>query len=491
MVQHPEIVPLNLSTAASLPASIARPAYDRTRLATGIVHLGLGSFHRAHQALYTEAAIAQGDRRWGIAGVHLRGRGAGVALAAQDHLYTVTERHAGHAATRLVGVLRSVLDAPSSLPAVLALLADPGVAVVTSTVTEKGYSLHTASGELDLGDPDLRHDLATPRAPRSTLGVLAEGLRRRGGAPLTIVCCDNMSANGDTVRRLLLQYAEQVDAGLARRIAATVAFPNTMVDRIVPAPTAQSLAWAEARLGLRDESAVVCEPFTQWVIEDRFAGPRPAWEAGGALLTSDVRPYQAMKLALLNGTHSVIAYLGQLRGIETVDAVMSDPLLAPFVRRAMAEDLLGSLDIPPGYDAPAYCRDLLHRFENPALGHRTAQIASDGTLKVPVRWLPALRHGASRGIERPALERALAAWLRYLEAGCDDGGRPLAVADPGAERLAQRLRAARDARAALAAALDIHVIFGPEPWPEPWLGRVATHLDVLRRGGTDALLAPD
>jgi fructuronate reductase len=483
---------LNLQSFDDLPAVVQRPAYERAALRSGIVHLGLGAFQRAHQALYTEAALAGGDLRWGIVGVSLRSARVADTLAAQDQLYSVTERHADTATTRVVGALREALYAPVALERVLSALADPGVAIVTSTVTEKGYSQHPASGELDLDDPDIRHDLANPDAPRSTLGVLAAGLRRRPvNAPLTVVCCDNMATNGDTLRRLLAQYARHLDAGLARRIEDEIGFPNTMVDRIVPAATPESLAWAQERLGgVRDEAAIVCEPFTQWVIEDRFTGPRPAWEAGGALFTSDVRPYQAMKLRLLNGTHSAIAYVGQLRGLATVAEAMADPLLGAFARALMTQDLLATVAVPAGYDARAYCRELIHRFENPALGHRTQQIAMDGTQKVPVRWLPALRESLARGIERPFLERALAAWLHYLCAGRDDAGHALVISDPGAQPLAQRLQAAGDEHATVAAALDFPAVFGREPWPEGFAQRVARHLAALRRGGTFALLSP-
>jgi fructuronate reductase len=483
---------LTPDTLARLPAAVRRPAYERGRLGTGIVHLGLGAFARAHTALYTEAAIEAGDLRWGMAGVHLRGRRMADLLSAQGGLYSVTERHADEAHTRVPGAIRAALYAPEQMAQVLAALADPQVAIVTSTVTEKGYSQSPASGELDTRDPDIRHDLEHPaRPPRSTLGLLAAGIKGRSAdAPLTVVCCDNMATNGDKLRALLLQFATLQDSALARRIGDTVAFPNTMVDRIVPAATPESLDWAAQRLGQRDEAAIVCEPFTQWVIEDRFAGPRPAWEAGGALFTNDVRPWAAMKLRLLNGTHSAIAYLGQLRGRPTVSDAMADPLLGPFVRALMTEDLLATVAVPAGCDAAAYCRELLHRFENPALGHRTEQIAADGTQKVAVRWLPALRESLAAGRGRPRLERALAAWLHYLAEGRDEAGNSLLVNDPGAAPLIAQLRSAGDAREAVGRALEHAAVFGRDPWPEPFAERLAAHLAAVRRGGTSLLLAP-
>jgi fructuronate reductase len=468
------------------------PAYERTNVRIGIVHLGLGAFQRAHQALYTEAVLEAGDLRWGTVGIHLRGRRLADALRDQGCLYSVTERHGDEARTRVVGALLDSIFAPERPVQVLSALADPDVTVITSTVTEKGYGLQPASGNLDLDDPDIQHDLKHPDAPRSTLGVLAAGLRRRAAeAPVTVLCCDNMAANGDTLRRVLMQYAEATGAAeLRSRIeAGSIGLPNTMVDRIVPAATDDSLAEAQRLLGLRDEAAIVCEPFTQWVIEDRFMAARPAWERHGALLTSDVRPYQAMKLRLLNGSHSALAYLGQLRGLATVAEATADRLVGPAVRALMTEELLATVTVPPGFDAHRYCQELLHRFENPALAHRTQQIASDGTQKVPVRWLPALRERLAAGQASPWLERALAAWLHYLHIARDDGGRRMTISDPGAEALAARLRGAGDAVAAVRAALGHTAVFGAAPWPEDLTHRLARHLGVLRRGGTEALLS--
>jgi len=476
---------------ALLAASVAQPAYDRTALRSGIVHLGLGAFHRAHQALYTEAAIANGDDQWGIVGVSLRSRSVAGALIPQDLLYCVLEREGQDVEPRLVSVLRGALHAPTQLSEVLDALADPQTRVVTSTVSEKGYSLHSATGELDLEDEGIRHDLAHPEVPATTIGLLFASLRRRDrGAALTILCCDNMASNGETLRKLVLQFASRVDAEVARHIERTVAFPSSMVDRIVPAATAESLDWAAQRLGVRDEAAIVCEPFSQWVIEDRFAGARPAWERGGALLVDDVRPYQAMKLRLLNGTHSAIAYLGQLRDLETVSDAMRDPLVGPFARQLMTQDLRSTIAAPGGYDVLAYCDQLLHRFENPSLAHRTQQIAMDGTQKVPVRWLPALRASLDVGIELPHLERALAAWLHYLSAQRSDSGVSLVISDPGAATLGARLHAAHNVNDVVRAALAHTSVFGELPWPDPFIARLAKHLAVLRNHGVVALLSP-
>ena len=478
----------SLEAARAGPAKL--PTFDRSRLGRGIVHLGLGAFHRAHQALYTETLIAGGDKRWGSIGVSLRDPRVANLLTAQDCLYSVTERHGEDARTRVVGGLCAALHAPQALDQVLIAIASPTTSIVSITVTEKGYSQNPSTSDLDLADPGIRHDIANPEAPQTTLGVLAAGIRRRPtSAPLTLVCCDNMAGNGDTLRKLLVQYAGHFDAGLARRIATEVGVPNSMVDRIVPAATPTSLDWAAARLGLRDEAAIVCEPFTQWVIEDRFAGPRPAWEDAGAVLTGDVRPFQAMKLRLLNGTHSAIAYAGQLCGLETVSDAMAHPLVGAFARRLMLDDLRATVVAPSGYDVLAYCGELLKRFENPSLAHRTQQIAMDGTQKVPVRWLPALRESLAAGAQLPQLERALAAWLHCLASGHSDSGVPLVISDPGAPALAARLRSAGDANGAVRAALAHTSVFGDAAWPAEFIVRLAAHLSALRVGGMTAFLS--
>jgi fructuronate reductase len=361
---------------------------------------------------------------------------------------------------------------------------------VTSTVTEKGYCINPSTGDLDVDEKDVQHDVAHPESPRSTIGVLFAGIRRRDpAAKLTVLCCDNMASNGDTLRKLVLQYAHLVDRAAERRIDGTIAFPSSMVDRIVPAATAESLDWAEQRLELRDEAAIVCEPFTQWVIEDRFAGARPAWEHGGALLVDDVRPYQAMKLRLLNGTHSAIAYLGQLRDLESVSDAMRDPLVGPFARRLMTEDLRSTVTAPAGYDVLAYCDQLLRRFENPSLAHRTQQIAMDGTQKVPVRWLPALRATVDTGGELPHVERALAAWLHYLVTQRSDGGSALVISDPGAAALAARMRAESNPKGIARAALTYTSVFGATPWPDAFFARLSKHLETVGNGGVAALVS--
>lgn len=482
--------PLHPDSLHALAGEVAIPRYDRASLQPGILHLGLGAFQRAHQAVYTENLVAAGDHRWGVVGVSLREPATARKLELQDHLYSVTERHGEAAVTRVMGVLRGALYAPECRASVLEAIASPQTHLVSITVTEKGYSLNPATADLDLEDAGILHDLQQPTAPVTTLGVLAAGIRMRPRhAPLTLVSCDNMAGNGDILRKLLVQYSAQLDAGLASRIGQDIGMPNSMVDRIVPAATAQSLEWACRRLGLRDEAAIVCEPFSQWVIEDRFTGPRPAWEDVGAVLTNDVRPYQEMKLRLLNGTHSAIAYAGQLCGLKTVSDVMADTQVGGFVRRLMLEDLRTSVNCPAGYDIDSYCQDLLRRFQNPSLGHKTEQIAMDGSQKVAVRWLPALRESLEQGKELRCLERALSLWLHYLAQPVNQAGRPLNVNDPGAGALALDVRAAATGQDRVQAALTHTKIFGNTAWPPSFIQRQARYLDLLREGAISSLLS--
>ncbi|MEW2549969.1 mannitol dehydrogenase family protein [Streptomyces sp. NPDC047002] len=424
----------------ALPARL-RPAADPRALPVRAVHLGLGAFHRAHQALYTEAA---GDG-WGIAAVAQHSRAVLDALRAQDHLYSVTLRHPEGARTRVAGVLARTLHAGADAGPLRDLLAAGETAVVTTTVTEKGYRRDPASGGLDLADPLVAADLAG-RAPATPVGQLAAGLRARlraGGAPLTVVCCDNMADNGPVLARLVREFVEATGwperAALADWIAGgAVAFPATVVDRIVPATAPGDLDTAQRALGVRDEAAVTCEPYTEWVLQDAFAGPRPRWEAGGARFVADVAPYQLTKLRLLNGSHSLLAHLGLRAGCRTVADTLAAGWGEDAVRGYCAEvapTLPGA-----GPDPAAYAEALVGRFGNPAVHHRLDQIAADSSLKIPERWLTPLRELRAAGRDTPWLARALAVWA----ASCRDGA---AHADPAAGRLRDAWRAAAPADA--------------------------------------------
>ncbi|MBP0458480.1 mannitol dehydrogenase family protein [Streptomyces montanisoli] len=433
---------------ASLPA--ARPGGRRPR----IVHLGLGAFHRAHQALYTEAA----EEDWGIAGVAQHSRAVLDALRAQDNLYSVTFRDPEGPATRVSGALAETLHATEDAGRLRELLAAPATAVVTTTVTEKGYRRDPAGGGLDLTDPLIVADLAAgpDRGAHATpVGQLAAGLRARlrgSGAPMTVVCCDNMAGNGPVLARLVREFTAATawperDELLSWLASDAVSFPATVVDRIVPATTEGDLATAARALGVRDAAAVSCEPYTQWVIEDRFAGARPHWEAGGAEFVADVTPYQLTKLRLLNGAHTLLAHLGLRDGRTTVADALATGWGESAVRTLCAE-VAPTLPTAPGLDVPAYVDTLVERFTNPAVRHRLDQVATDSSLKIPERWLTPVRELRAAGHGTPYLARALAVWA----AASRDG---LPYADPAAARLhaAWQTRKPADAVRALLALL--------------------------------------
>jgi fructuronate reductase len=455
---------LDTQQLARLPAAVRRPAYRRERLDIGIVHLGIGAFHRAHQAEYTEDVLECEPGPWRIRGVSLRQPQVRDQLVPQDSLYTLVERSATGDRLRIVGALDGVLVAPENPAAVLQELERAATRIVSLTVTEKGYCHDPASGQLDATHPDIVHDLAHPTQPRSAPGFLVAGLRARraaGLAPYTVLCCDNLPSNGEVVRSLVLRFAELLDPALARWIEAHGSFPATMVDRIVPATTPADLQSLAQQLGVVDLAMVKAEPFRQWVIEDRFCAGRPAWERAGAQLVSDVRPFEEAKLRLLNGSHSTIAYLGFLAGCAHVHDAMRLPGFQVLVAGLMQE-MQSTLLPPEGVDLSAYRRDLIARFCNPALQHRCYQIAMDGSQKLPQRLLAGVRDNlrAGRGIEHASF--GVAAWMRYVE-GRDETGREIVVQDPLAGRLvATGSGASDDVRSRVRALLSVREIFSDD-----------------------------
>jgi fructuronate reductase len=430
---------LGMTHIARLHPEVRRPLVPRPP--AGIVHLGLGAFHRAHMAVYTEDAEAIVPGGWGIVGVTMRSPALRDAMRVQDCLYSVIERDGTGDRARVLGVLAEALTATLEPETVVRRIAAPATRIVSLTVTEKVYALSPASRELNLDAPEIATDLAAARAgrtPTTPIGLIAEGLavRRAAGLPgLTILCCDNLPSNGAVLRRAVLSFAEARGDGLADWIARHVTFPSTMVDRIVPATTDADRSLAAKLLGLEDAAPVATEPFTQWVIEDKFAAGRPAWDQVGATMVADVAPYETMKLRLLNGSHSSIAYLGQLAGWATVAEAMADPALASHIAALMQESAT-TFAAPDEIDLGAYRRSLLARFTNPALPHRTAQIAIDGSQKLPQRlFAPALARIASgRSASRIAL--GIAAWLQFLR-GRAESGATLVIDDPLAARLTQ------------------------------------------------------
>ncbi|UFW47984.1 MULTISPECIES: mannitol dehydrogenase family protein [Bradyrhizobium] len=446
-----------------LPSGIRRPAYDRSRATPGIVHLGLGAFHRAHQAVVIDDCLASGSSSWGIVGASLRSPDTRDALAPQDHLYTVAVRAAEGTEHRVIGALLDSVVAREKPAALVERMTDPAIRIVSLTVTEKGYCHTPQTGDLDERHPDVVHDLNNPDAPRSAPGVIVAALARRraqGLIPFTVLCCDNLAANGHTVQRIVTQFAALRSKEFGKWIADNAAFPSTMVDRIVPETTDADRDAVSSALGLRDAWPVMTEPFTQWVVEDRFTAGRPDLAAAGVELVTDVKPFELMKLRLLNASHSALAYLGYLAGYETIADTMTDASFARLAARVMEEAAV-TLTMPPGTDLAAYRASLLKRFSNTALHHRTWQIAMDGSQKLPQRLLGAMQDRLARSLPIATHALAVAGWMRYV-AATDEQGRAIDVRDPLAAEFAALARETGPVAERLAPALlGVEKVFGP------------------------------
>ncbi len=476
-VEKPRLSSASLALARG---EVLRFGYDRKRLETGIVHLGLGAFARAHICDYTDQVLDEAFGPWGIAGISLRSPEQRDRLLPQDWLYSTLSRTAEGEAARIIGSVTKVLVGAEHPGAMLDLLAQPATRIVSLTVTEKGYCHDPATGRLSEKHADIQHDLAHPDAPRSSIGVLAAALARRraaGLAPVTVVCCDNLPHNGALVGGLVRDFAALRDDKIAQWIERNGAFPSTMVDRIVPAATPADRVDAARVIGLADAAPVVHEPFRQWVIENTFVDDaRPAWERVGAELVADVAPFENMKLRLLNASHSALAYLGYLGGHETIGDCASDGAYRAYVQALWREEIIPVMTAPPGADLHAYVAKLLSRYDNPAIRHRTWQIAMDGSQKLPQRILATVRERLARGLPFERLAHAVAAWMIYV-GGIDERGQPIDVRDPLLATIRDGLPSGTAAsESQVAALLAIEPIFGRD---------LATN-DVFRRAVTDA-----
>ncbi|MCP2325791.1 fructuronate reductase [Hamadaea flava] len=399
---------LTKDSLSTIPAE-ARPTIDTPGV--GIVHLGVGAFHRAHQAVYTEDAIAAGGGDWAIAEVAPNSTAVVDAMRAQDGLFSVTSLSGAGARTRVIAAVGRVLHAPSERSAVTGLLADPAIRVVTLTVTEKAYQPGSAMVKL-----------------------LVDGIRARiiaGAPPLAVVSCDNLPSNGSQLRALIAEAVE---------LPKTVTFPRTMVDRIVPASTDQTYALVRNALGVEDQAAVEAEPYKQWVIEDAFPGGRPAWDLAGAVLTDDVAPWEQLKLRTLNGVHSTVAYLGAVAGYETIADALRMPGLTDVLRQFIADEIAQSFTPPPGVSVVEYGDEVLERFADPAVRYRTVQVAMDGSQKLPYRVLRTVLDSRARGLSPRVGALVVAAWMRFAEGTADDGT-ALPLNDPMAPQIKAKLAA--------------------------------------------------
>ncbi|WP_087018630.1 fructuronate reductase [Thaumasiovibrio subtropicus] len=423
----------NVATAKLNP-QVQQPQYARQHLKSRIVHLGFGAFHRAHQALFTDEMLTKTESDWGICEINLFGGEALITqLRAQDHLYTVAEKGADKTDIKLIGaVTESLHPTFEGQEAVLEKMAEPQVAIVSMTITEKGYCADPASGRLDKENPLIKADLAHPQSPDSAIGYIVEALRRRRDRNLTaftVMSCDNVQENGHVARAAIMDYAHLIDTELASWIESNVTFPCTMVDRIVPAATAETLDEIASLVGVADPCGIACEPFRQWVIEDNFVNGRPDWDIAGAEFVTDVVPYEEMKLRMLNGSHSFLAYLGYLGGYAHISDTMTNPHYRQAAYDMMMQAQAPSLNMPEGTDLESYARLLIDRFTNPSLKHQTWQIAMDGSQKIPQRLGGSLRYHLANGSEFSWLAMGVAGWMRYI-AGQDEQGNTIDVRDP-------------------------------------------------------------
>ena len=456
---------LSRSSITELPTEIKVPQFAIETLRPGILHLGIGAFHRAHMAYYTQQALhadpANAD--WGIRGVSFRSSNIRYQLRSQDFLYTHAARQNDEESLEIIGAVRGVIFTDDDASACPAHIADTDTKIVSMTITEKGYCHDPATGELDESHPAIISDLETANQPSTPIGAIVRGLQLRkvkGALPVTLLSCDNLPSNGAVLERIVRRYAEIYDPSLMSWIDDNVSFPKCMVDRIVPATTDQDRDYIENRLELRDEAPVVAEAFSQWVIEDKFSAGRPSWEEVGVEIVSEVEGYETMKLRLLNGPHSASAYLGYLAGFETVGELVAEPIFRTFLRRMMDEEIHPGLTVPPGVDIEAYKTSVLDRFSNRALSHRTWQIAMDGSQKLPQRLLGSIRSALENNLPIECLSLGIAAWMRYV-LGIDEHGRPIDVSDPLAATLKNISSMAQEnPRTTIERFFEIEEIFG-------------------------------
>lgn len=477
---------LSEDNLARINSDVETPGYDRNALAMGIVHIGVGAFHRAHQAVYVDDCLKAGESDWGIAGASLRSPDTRDALTPQDGLYTLAVQDASGERLRVIGSIRELLVAPENPQALVARLADRATRIVTLTVTEKAY-LRGADGGLDLAHPDIAWDLANPQRPRTVYGFLAAGLESRFAAGLpafTVLCCDNLPANGATVRRLFLDFVEARGSKFADAMA-EVAFPSTMVDRIVPATTDEDRSRISGKIGLVDAWPVKTEPFMQWVVEDRFPLGRPGWERFGVTMVKDVRSFEEMKLRLLNGAHSAMAYLGLLTDRATVAEAFGDPDIRTFVD-GLWREAVPTLPRETGLKPEEYIAALAERFSNPALVHRTAQIAMDGSQKLPQRVLASATDRLRNGSTADHLLTVVAAWI----ACCELRGDTLPSAqftDPLDERLAGIFAGSAPVNALVAQIFQVAGFTAADEGGE-MARMVAAKLETIRKDGAIAAM---
>jgi mannitol 2-dehydrogenase len=476
---------INAANLPRLASEVAAPSYDRASVGQGIVHFGLGAFHRAHQAMYLDRLMNDGKALdWGVCGIGVlpSDRLMRDVMAAQDCLYTLVVKHPdGTFEPRVVGSVVDYLFAPDDPEAVIERMADPATRIASLTVTEGGYNIHAVTGEFDTSNPDVLHDLQPNVAPRTMFGLVTEALarrRERALPPFAVMSCDNIPGNGHVARRSFTTFAGLRDPGLGAWVESEVRFPNSMVDRITPVTTDDDRAEVARRFGLHDRWPVTCEPFTQWVLEDRFV-TRPPLADAGVQLVDDVEPYELMKLRLLNASHQALCYFGYLAGYRLVHEVCQDPLFARFLLAYMDTEATPTLAPVPGIDLERYKHELIDRFSNSQVRDTVARLCSESSDRIPKWLLPVIRHNLAHGGEIALSAAVVASWARYAE-GVDEDGQPIEVVD----RLRDTLTAAaRGQRSDPPAFLRDRELFGDLVDNTRFTTAYLATLDSLHRNG--------
>jgi mannitol 2-dehydrogenase len=438
---------LNAANLSQLDPKIQVPQYDREKVGQAILHVGVGGFHRAHQALYTDDLLNQGeDSQWGFCGVGLLKHDARIrdVMESQDCLYTLVERSLAGDTARIIGSIVNFAFAPDDSQKVIEQMASPTTRILSLTITEGGYYIDQATGDLNAQHADLQHDLAHPHEPSCSFGYILEALDRRrirGLAPFTVMSCDNIQSNGEVAKKMLMAFAELRDPQLSNWMAENCLFPNSMVDRITPATTDEHRNLVKEKFGIDDGWPVMTESFKQWVIEDHFAQGRPKWEEVGAQMTSDVLPYEKMKLRLLNASHQALCYIGMLLGYQLVHETMEDADIRKLVEKMMDEEVTPILSPVPGVDLTEYKKTLIQRFANPAIRDQLSRIGIYGSSGIPKFVLPSVEDQLKRGGPIKLLGFTVASWFRYLN-GLDESGKEMPMLDPMAPKLREQAKAA-------------------------------------------------
>ena len=482
---------LNTTALGGLPADVAVPTYDRSAVTAGIVHFGVGGFHRAHQAMYIDRLLERGEGDgWGICGVGVMpsDRAMRDVMAAQDGLYTLTLEHPdGTRETRVVGSIIEYLYAPDDSDAVLEKLAAETTKIVSLTVTEGGYNFSHTTGEFLAETPDVAHDLGQGATPRTVFGLVTAALRLRmdrGIAPFTVMSCDNIQGNGDVARKMFTAYARLKDSDVAALLASEVAFPNSMVDRITPETTDEVRADVRERTGIADAWPVVAEPFCQWVLEDRFGLGRPPYENAGVQVVDNVEPYELMKLRLLNASHQGLCYFAYLAGYRLVHDAAQDPLIADFLLAYMDQEATPTLRPVPGIDLNDYKHTLIERFSNPGIRDTVARLCAETSDRIPKWLLPVVREQLANGGDVRLSAAIVASWARYAE-GVDENDEPITVVDRLADTLVPIARSQRESPTAF---LENREIFGDLVDDVRFVGPYLKTLHSLHERGSRATL---